>query len=131
MAGPLSGIRVVEFEGIGPAPYCGMLLADLGAEVIRVARPHADRGPLIQHKGDEPIDRGRTVVTIDLKSVDGVEQALSLLEHADAMVEGPAPRCDGAPGAWPGCSIGSQPWPRLLPDHWLGPGRALGKDCRS
>ena len=91
MAGPLSGVRVVEFEGIGPAPYCGMLLADLGADVVRVARPHADRGPLIQHSGDEPIDRGRTVVTIDLKGESGVEQALALLEHADAMVEGLRP----------------------------------------
>ena len=60
MAGPLNGVRVVEFEGIGPAPYCGMLLADLGADVVRVARPHAERGPLIQHGGDETIDRGRT-----------------------------------------------------------------------
>ena len=91
MAGALSGIRVVEFEGIGPAPYCGMLLADLGADVVRVARPHADRGPLIQHQGDEPIDRSRTVVTLDLKAEDGLEKALTLLEHADAMIEGLRP----------------------------------------
>ena len=84
-------MRVVEFEGIGPAPYCGMLLADLGADVVRVARPHADRGPLIQHQGDEPIDRGRTVVTLDLKAEDGLEKALTLLEHADAMIEGLRP----------------------------------------
>ena len=91
MAGALSGVRVVEFEGIGPAPYCGMLLADLGADVVRVARPHADRGPLIKHSGDEPIDRGRTVVTLDLKSEDGLSKALALLEHADAMIEGLRP----------------------------------------
>ena len=91
MSGPLSGIRVVEFEGIGPAPYCGMLLGDLGADIVRVARPHADRGPLIQHKGDEPIDRGRSVVTLDLKSQVGLDGARDLLSSADAMIEGLRP----------------------------------------
>jgi alpha-methylacyl-CoA racemase len=91
MAGPLAGIRVVEFEGIGPAPYCGMLLADLGGDLVRVARPHAERGPLIQHAGGEPIDRGRTTVTLDLKSEAGREHALALLDRADALVEGLRP----------------------------------------
>ena len=91
MAGPLTGVRVVEFEGIGPAPYCGMLLADLGADVVRVARPKVDRGPLIQHKGDEPIDRGRTLVTLDLKSPEGVQGALDLCARADAVIEGLRP----------------------------------------
>jgi len=91
MAGPLTGVRVVEFEGIGPAPYCGMLLADLGADVVRVARPHADRGPLIQHAGDEPLDRGRSLVTLDLKSTEGIEGALALCEKADALIEGLRP----------------------------------------
>ena len=109
MAGPLSGVRVVEFEGIGPAPYCGMLLADLGADVIRVARPHADRGPLIQHKGDEPIDRGRTVVTLDLKSGDGLAAALALLEHADAMIEGLRPGVMERLGLGPDVVLGRNP----------------------
>ena len=91
MSGPFNGIRVVEFEGIGPAPYCGMLLGDLGADIVRVARPHADRGPLIQHKGDEPIDRGRSVVTLDLKSQAGLAGARDLLSAADAMIEGLRP----------------------------------------
>ena len=91
MAGPLKGIRVVEFEGIGPAPYCGMLLADLGADVVRIARPHAERGPLIQHRGDEPIDRGRSVVQLNLKSEEGLAGALALLERSDAMIEGLRP----------------------------------------
>ena len=89
--GPLAGIRVVEFEGIGPAPYCGMLLADLGADVVRVARPHADRGPLIPKSGEDPIDRGRTTVMLDLKIPEGVRQALALLDRADALVEGLRP----------------------------------------
>lgn len=91
MPGPLSGIRVVEFEGIGPAPYCGMLLADLGADVIRIARPRADRGPLIAHDGHQPIDRGRTLVTLDLKDPDDKAGALALLSKADAMIEGLRP----------------------------------------
>ena len=91
MTGPLTGTRIVEFEGIGPAPYCGMLLADMGAEIVRIARPAADRGPLIVHRGDEPIDRGRTVVTLDLKSAEGRDGALALLERADAMIEGLRP----------------------------------------
>lgn len=91
MAGPLQGIRIVEFEGIGPAPYCGMLLADLGADVVRIARPHADRGPLIQHGGDEPIDRGRQIVTLDLKLEADRIRALDLLDHADGLIEGLRP----------------------------------------
>ena len=91
MAGPLAGIRIVEFEGIGPAPYCAMLLADMGAEIVRIARPHADRGPLIQHSGAEPMDRGRSVVTLDLKDAVGREGALDLLAHADALIEGLRP----------------------------------------
>jgi alpha-methylacyl-CoA racemase len=91
MAGPLAAIRIVEFEGIGPAPYCGMLLADLGADVVRIARPHAERGPLIQHTGEDPIDRGRTTVTLDLKSDAGRGDALALLDLADALIEGLRP----------------------------------------
>jgi len=91
MAGPLEGIRIVEFEGIGPTPHCGMLLADLGADVVRVARPEVDRGPMIRHRGDEPIDRGRRVVTLDLKSEDGCAAARALLDRADGMIEGLRP----------------------------------------
>lgn len=109
MAGPLAGIRVVEFEGIGPAPYCGMLLADLGAELVRVARPHAERGPLIQHTGGEPIDRGRTIVTLDLKSADGMADALALLDHADALIEGLRPGVMERLGLGPDVVLGRNP----------------------
>jgi alpha-methylacyl-CoA racemase len=89
--GPLAGIRVVEFEGIGPAPYCGMLLSDLGADVVRIARPHVERGPLIAKSGQDPIDRGRTVATLDLKTSAGREDALALLDRAHALIEGLRP----------------------------------------
>lgn len=81
--GPLSGLRVVEFAGIGPAPFAAMLLADMGADVVRVARPDAPR-----LEARDFVERGRRVVQIDLKSRDGVDCALDLLDHADALIEG-------------------------------------------
>ena len=91
MSGPLNGIRIVEFEGIGPAPYCCMLLADMGAEIVRIARPSVARGPLIPEAGGAPIDRGRKVVTLDLKSEAGLDCARNLMARADGVVEGLRP----------------------------------------
>ena len=83
MAGPLHGLRVLEFAGIGPGPFCAMVLADLGAEVIRLDRPGAPP--------PDPRDvtlRGRRVVTLDLKSPAEVARALDLCATADALIEG-------------------------------------------
>jgi alpha-methylacyl-CoA racemase len=82
-SGPLSGLRVVEFAGIGPAPFAAMLLADMGADVVRVARLDAPR-----LDGCDIVERGRRVVLVDLKSRDGVDTALELLDQADALLEG-------------------------------------------
>ncbi|MEM7240103.1 MAG: CoA transferase, partial [Pseudomonadota bacterium] len=79
MAAPLRGIRVVEFEGIGPAPYAGMLLADLGAEVTRIARPSAARGDLISDTGDLIMLRGRKTVTLNLKDPQDLARARELV----------------------------------------------------
>ena len=88
MAGPLSGIRIVEIAGIGPGPFCAMMLADLGAEVLRVDRAERARLP----RGDGPnldlLNRGRRSVAVDLKSPAGVEVVLRLVEKADALIEG-------------------------------------------
>ncbi|MEV2279410.1 CaiB/BaiF CoA-transferase family protein [Nocardiopsis sp. NPDC049922] len=85
--GPLKGIRVVEFTGIGPAPMTGMLLADLGASVIRLDRPAAaeamDSGAAGPHMSE-----GRTVLGADLKTDEGRERALDLVARADVLVEG-------------------------------------------
>jgi alpha-methylacyl-CoA racemase len=81
--GPLLDLRIVEFAGIGPAPFAAMLLADMGADVVRVARPDA---PHLD--GRDLIERGRRVVHVDLKSRDGVATVLKLLEQADALLEG-------------------------------------------
>ena len=82
-SGPLNGIKIVEFAGIGPGPFCGMLLSDLGADVVRIDRP----GPATGSKHDVT-SRGRRSITLDLKSPEGVETALRLIEQADALIEG-------------------------------------------
>ncbi|MEM7669270.1 MAG: CaiB/BaiF CoA-transferase family protein [Pseudomonadota bacterium] len=91
MAAPLRGIRVVEFEGIGPAPYAGMLLADLGAEVTRIARPSAARGDLISDTGDLIMLRGRKTVTLNLKDPQDLARARELVAAADGVIEGLRP----------------------------------------
>jgi alpha-methylacyl-CoA racemase len=88
MAGPLSGYRIIEIAGIGPGPFAAMLLADMGAEVIRVERAGAVRGPLPEGAHYDVLLRGRRNVAVDLKHPDGVEALLSLVESADALIEG-------------------------------------------
>jgi len=81
--GPLHGVRVVEFAGLGPGPFACMLLADMGADIVRIDRP----GAKPRHPKDL-IGRGRRTVHLDLKSEDDRNQVLELLAHADALVEG-------------------------------------------
>ncbi|HTZ28395.1 MAG TPA: CoA transferase [Streptosporangiaceae bacterium] len=83
-AGPLAGIRVVELAGLGPAPYAAMLLADLGATVLRVERPGTTAGDPRIHIWN----RGKQSVVLDLKSPDGIETVLRLAERADVFIEG-------------------------------------------
>lgn len=81
--GPLSGLKIVEFAGIGPGPFCGMLLSDLGADVVRIDRKGAGRG--------SPADitaRGRRSVALDLKNPAAIETCLKLMEEADGIIEG-------------------------------------------
>jgi alpha-methylacyl-CoA racemase len=81
-SGPLAGLRVVEFAGIGPGPFACMMLADMGAEVVTLDRVGARKN----HKS--VAGRGRTVVELDLKDNTAIAQVLDLLEHADALIEG-------------------------------------------
>ena len=83
--GPLKGVRVVEVGGIGPGPFCGMMLSDMGANLIRVVRK-GDQG-LVDQKF-EVLHRGRPSVAIDLTKPEGVEAVLKLVEQADALQEG-------------------------------------------
>ncbi|WP_372916817.1 CaiB/BaiF CoA transferase family protein [Sandarakinorhabdus sp.] len=82
MAGPLQGIRIIELAGIGPGPFAGMMLADHGAEVIRVDRPGA------RIDARDPLLRGRRVIGVDLKSAEGRALVLDLVKSADALFEG-------------------------------------------
>jgi len=89
MAGPLTGYRVIEIAGIGPGPFCAMMLADMGADVIRVDRAQNVREGVDTSK--PPIDllaRGRRSIAVDLKQADGVETLLKMVESADALIEG-------------------------------------------
>ena len=82
-SGPLKGVRVVEFAGIGPAPFCGMLLSDLGAEVVRIDRPGA--------RPVAPFDvthRGRRTVQLDLKSAEAKAACLALIGKSHILIEG-------------------------------------------
>ncbi len=88
MPGPLHGFTVIELQGIGPGPFCGMVLSDLGADVIRVDR--AEKAPA-SAPTRPPLDilgRGRRSVAVDLKQPEGVEAVLRLVEGADALIEG-------------------------------------------
>ncbi|MCA6267832.1 MAG: CoA transferase, partial [Phenylobacterium sp.] len=81
--GPLTGLKIIEFAGIGPGPFCGMLLSDLGADVVRIDRKGQGRG--------SPADitaRGRRSVGLDLKNPAAIETCLRLFETADVVFEG-------------------------------------------
>lgn len=83
MSGPLSGVKIVEFAGIGPGPFCGMLFADMGADVVRIDRKGARGGSKFDISS-----RGKRSVAFDLKNPDAVKAVLKLLESADALIEG-------------------------------------------
>ena len=88
MAGPLSGLRIVEFAGIGPGPFCGMMLADHGAEVIRIDRAAGKRGGSQPVSSKDVLARGRKSIALDLKSAEGVTLARRLAASADGIIEG-------------------------------------------
>ncbi len=84
--GPLKGMRIIELAGIGPTPFAGMMLSDLGAEVIRVDRVGGSGSPVGSQSG--PMERGKYTVAIDLKQPEGVEAVLRLVEESDGLFEG-------------------------------------------
>src|SRR6187401_536425 len=86
--GPLHGLKVLEFEAIGPGPFCGMLLADMGADVLLVDRVSDPALGLTGERRHEVMLRGRRSVTLDLKSKLSVDAAVSLASRADVVIEG-------------------------------------------
>src|SRR3546814_19597739 len=86
--GPLQGVRILEFAGLGPAPFCGMLLSDMGAEVLRIDRPEPVELGLERPLRYQVTRRGRRSVVLDLKSERGITAALRLITCADGLIEG-------------------------------------------
>ena len=86
--GPLSGIRVLEVGGIGPIPFCGMLLSDFGAEVIRIERISSAAPPLAQDEPGGILGRNRKVIGIDLKAPGSSEVMIALIKTVDVLIEG-------------------------------------------
>jgi alpha-methylacyl-CoA racemase len=106
--GPLAGVKVVEFAGIGPGPFCCMLLSDMGADVIRV-----DRAANVGADPNDPkynnLLRGRKNIALDLKHPDGVEAALKLCDQADILIEGFRPGVMERLGLSPEVIMGRNP----------------------
>ncbi|RJO76720.1 CoA transferase [Nocardia panacis] len=102
--GPLAGVRVVELAGIGPGPHAALLLADLGAEVVRVQRPGLLPGYM-----ERPQWRGRTIVEADLKDPAQIEQVLGLIEKADVLIEGFRPGVTERMGLGPDIALARNP----------------------
>src|SRR5271156_5657823 len=92
MIRPLIGLKIIEFEGIGPGPLAGRMLADQGADVVAIVRPNK---PGLDHldlaNADLPLRRGKRIVVLDLKLPEAVREAMTLIEKADALIEGNRP----------------------------------------
>ena len=86
--GPLKGIKIIELAGIGPVPLCGMMLSDMGAEVIRIDRAGGHASSITIDRANDILGRGRKSIRVNLKEPEGIEVIYRLLEGADALIEG-------------------------------------------
>ena len=86
--GPLSGLRIIEIDGLGPVTFAGMVLADMGAEVLRLTRGGGAPAAVFEEVGGAVLHRGRPAVPVDLKSIEDRDRVLTLIESADALIEG-------------------------------------------
>ncbi len=127
--GPLTGVKVVELAGIGPGPFCGMMLADMGAEVIRVER--ASNVPDEMPEGSPPdvSSRGKSSIGVDLKNPAGVETVLRLIEGCDVLIEGFRPGVTERMGLGPDVCLARNPALVYGRMTGLGPRRALCAGC--
>ena len=108
MTGPLTGLRVVELAGIGPAPFAGMLLADLGADVVRIDRPGGPALAVVPPEQDV-LGRGKRSVALDLKHPHDVRRVLDLVAHSDLLLEGMRPGVAERLGVGPDDCLARQP----------------------
>lgn len=107
--GPLAGYRIVEFEGKGPAPLCGMLLGDMGADVIRVERPSGRSDISTTEDSFSILHRNRRSIALDLRQPEAREAALRLVASADALIEGFRPGVMERLGLGPPTCLAQQP----------------------
>lgn len=107
--GPLAGVRVLEFEAIGPAPFAGMLLADMGADVLVIDRPGESDLGLKRRRIHDVMMRGKRSVTLDLKQPAAKEVALELIGHADVLIEGLRPGVMERLGVGPDVALARNP----------------------
>lgn len=109
MSGPLAGVRVLELAGIGPGPFCGMMLADMGADVLRIDRLETpDLGLPLNPKFDV-MARGRRSIALDLKKSESAEIVLALVAKADVLIEGFRPGVTERLGLGPDACISRNP----------------------
>jgi alpha-methylacyl-CoA racemase len=109
VSGPLEGIRIVELAGIGPAPFAGMMLADAGADIIRIDRSERAIYPPHSEPHVDLLNRGRRSVAVDLKHPEGVSLVLQLVERADGLMEGFRPGVAERLGVGPDVCLGRNP----------------------
>jgi alpha-methylacyl-CoA racemase len=109
MGGPLHGVKVIEIAGIGPGPFCAMMLSDMGAEVLRIDRAQNVRGADPSKPSLDLLNRGRRNVAVDLKQRAGVELVLRLIEKSDALIEGFRPGVMERLGLGPDICIARNP----------------------
>ncbi|HEU4915310.1 MAG TPA: CaiB/BaiF CoA-transferase family protein [Acidimicrobiia bacterium] len=129
MSGPLQGVRVVEIAAIGPAPFCGMVLADLGADVIRVDRADAAAPGHTKTSRHDLMCRGKRSIAVDLKHERGVDVVLRLVEGSAALIEGFRPGVTERLGIGPAPCLARNP--RLTYGRMTGWGQEGALSARS
>ena len=107
--GVLSGYKIIEFAGIGPAPMCAMLLSDMGAEILRLDRAEDANLGINTESKYNLLGRGRRSIGVDLKNPEGVELVLQLVEQADALIEGFRPGVTERLGLGPDVCLARNP----------------------
>ena len=127
--GPLAGLVVIEMAGLGPAPFAALMLAEMGARVLRIER--AGKSLLLSAPLQFDLPRhGREILTVDLKQADGAALMLRLAAHADVLIEGFRPGAMERLGLGPDQAVGRQPAAGLCAHDRLRPGRAARRNGR-
>jgi alpha-methylacyl-CoA racemase len=109
MSGPLAGVKVLEVAGIGPGPFAAMVLADMGAEVVRIDRADAVESYDLKRDANAALHRGRRSIAVDLKSQEGISTVLRMTKSADALIEGFRPGVMERLGLGPDVVLGKNP----------------------